>query len=147
MRRYSTGGEFFTGGDTLFLALTNSTSIRGRIYYVALGYPDKPVDGLAGFAIRSGSDLGGASVSNSNPLDPSDPPANLEVYVQGPGDQTEDTGDFLRFAFNLRQMFEWTATKGSEIIVPAFSPFVGLIGLGISAGTTNEMACTMMWQE
>lgn len=147
MRKYSTDHQTPAGTNLTILELVASTTVRGRIYEIAISSDATPADVATEFNIIRGTVSGTGTATTENALDSADPAALLSGEGGTFSGQTKTSNSSMyNMALNQRTSFRWVAVPDGEFVVPATSDnWVGVES--IASGGTPNINCTLHWQE
>ena len=153
MEKFTTNAVSVASGTALaILNLSNPAATptsRGRIFYLTVGSVATPADQAANFQIKRTTAAGTAAATfTPNNLDPAGPAG---AYTSGQGafsvEPTKTANkELLIFPLNQRGTFQWYASPGCELILPATQNNGACLETRTSTSTQTHTA-TMMFEE
>ena len=140
-RRYSIDGQDTCTASTSILGLTSAATIRPHIYHMVVGSDSAAADNAAEFNLQRYTAAGTATGVTPQALDPSDPSALASSGEAHTVEPTYTSGAvMLNWAQNQRATFQWIATPGGEIILPATAANgAGVQSITVPSSTFNTV--------
>jgi len=144
--RYAAEGSVAVAGDTA-LAMTGSATIRGAIYYVALGSESAPADATIVAVVKTTTADGTSTAVTPVPLDAGDRAALCTAGQTYTAEPTYTGVPLLNITMNQRSHYQFYAQEGGEFLSnPAAGDGFGLQITTFSTGTPT-MSAVFHWKE
>jgi len=111
--RYAAEGSVGTAGDTS-LAMIGSATVRGGIYYVAMGSESAPADATIVAALKTITLDGTGTPVTPQPIDAGDRAASVTANQTYTAEPTYSGIPLLNITMNQRSHYQFYAQEGGE---------------------------------
>jgi hypothetical protein len=141
-RSYAVTGTDTNTAGTTQMGVTSAASIRPQVFYLAISSVATPADNAGEYFIQRYTAPGTSTAVTPQALDPGDPAATATAGVNHTAEPTYTAGAILlRIATNQRATYQWYASPGGNLIMPAIAGN----GLGLLANAVGGTAVAMAY--
>jgi hypothetical protein len=141
-RSYAVTGTDTNTAGTTQMGVTSAASVRPQIFYLAISSATTPADNAGEYFIQRYTAAGTSTAVTPQTLDPGDPASVATAGVNHSAEPTYTSGAILlRIATNQRATYQWYASPGGNLVMPATASN----GLGLLANAVGGSAVAMAY--